>query len=142
MLARAGTRGPKLTLTVPTITSPTIPSAAPKSPFPASGTFSSSPLPLSPSSLASPTARNTLLNSRSFSSSLHPSSPVVIAAAPAKKGSGGGILKKAGCACTRAETGKKISFSREARINVVSPLPADCHGTYVRAGGEGRWMRG
>ena len=131
MIAR--TTRPKLSLTVPTITSPTIPSAAPKSPFPASlNAVVTSPLPLSP---CSPTARNTIINSRrEFSSS--PAPKIVNRGTTGN----GGILKKAGCACTRAEGGKKISFSREARVNVVSPMPADYHGSYRRMDkDEVRW---
>ncbi|KAI4137326.1 MAG: hypothetical protein LQ340_008092, partial [Diploschistes diacapsis] len=74
-----------------------------------------------------------MLNSRVLSTtSLHPHTPA--AAPPYLTGArtNGGILKKAGCACTRAEGGKKISFNKETRVTLVSPMPEGYHGMYTR----------
>ena len=115
MLARVAR--PKLTLTVPTVTSPTVTSNAPKSPF---------PIAVSHSPITSPTARNTLYNQRGLSTLSPRPLPVTAQATGAPK--------------KNARTMKKISFNKETRVNLVSPMPADYHGDYRKISKEEeRW---
>lgn len=114
---------PKLSLTVPTVTSPTILSAAPKSPFPIA--LSTSPSVVSPN-----TRLNTEHNARGFASL---SSAVV----PQGRSSGKGCMKKR----TGSTGAKHISFSKETRVNLISPMPSDYHGTYRKMSkDEVKWI--
>ncbi|MCJ1257243.1 hypothetical protein MMC24_005068 [Lignoscripta atroalba] len=119
MLARAAK--PKLSLAVPTLTAS---HGAPKSPF---------PLPVSPSPISSPTARNTVLNQRGFSTFQPPSFSY------ANSSNTKSILKNT--QSTRAGT-KRIHFKEEPTVTCITPVPEDYHGTYIKMSrDEKRWGR-
>ncbi|MCJ1480045.1 hypothetical protein MMC06_000199 [Schaereria dolodes] len=121
MLARAAK--PKLSLAVPAATTTT--HGAPKSPF---------PLPTSPSAINSPTARNTILNQRGFSTYQQPTFSY------AKPSDTKSILKKAHS--INSARSKKIQFKDEPTITCLTPLPEDYYGTYVKMSrDEKQWGR-
>ncbi|MCJ1437561.1 hypothetical protein MMC27_006948 [Xylographa pallens] len=113
---------PKLSLAVPTVAAS---HGAPKSPF---------PLPISPSPISSPTARNTALNQRGFSTMQQPTF------AYAQSSNTKSILKRER---TNSNTGtKKIQFTETPTINPVSPMPPGYHGEYIKMSrDERRWGR-
>lgn len=113
---------PKLSLAVPAAAAG---HGAPKSPF---------PLPVSPSPINTPTARNTLLNQRGFSTYQQPTF------AYAQLSNTKSILKKNQLSITTGS--KRIQFKDSPTVTCVSPMPPGYHGDYVKMSREDRrWMR-
>jgi hypothetical protein len=117
---------PKLSLAVPSMS---IAHSAPKSPF---------PIPISPSPINTPTARNTVLNQRGFST-FQPPTFAYQQSANTKS-----ILKRdASTAAAAATQRKKIQFHDIPTVNCVSPMPDGYHGEYVKMSrDERRWGTG
>ncbi|MCJ1479022.1 hypothetical protein MMC13_007706 [Lambiella insularis] len=112
---------PKLSLAVPTAAAS---HGAPRSPF---------PLPISPSPINSPTARNTALNQRGYSTMQTPTF------AYKQNTDTKSILKRER---TNSNSGKKIQFNETPKVVCVSPMPPGYHGEYVKmARDERRWGR-
>jgi len=108
---------PKLSLAVPTASKPCVPQLI----IPVAASV---PRPLCTSSTVSPmtpTARNTLFNQRAASTLQVPSFE---RGTPAKKNS------------------KRVTFSdAPARVELISPLPRDYYGDYIKTREERRWNR-
>jgi len=126
MLARAAK--PKLSLAVPSMTSSAATHCGPKSPI-----FAHSPNPIN-----TPTARNTLLNQRGYSTYQAPTYSAYKQPSAAKS-----ILKRGDSGSSSASSGsKKIAFNDVPMIQCVSPMPEDYHGDYVKMSREERrWSR-
>jgi len=123
MLARAAK--PKLSLAVPSMTSSVATHSVPKSPI-----FAHSPNPIN-----TPTARNTLLNQRGYSTYQAPTYAAYKQPSNAKS-----ILKRD--SGSSASSSKKIAFNDVPMIQCVSPMPEDYHGDYVKMSREERrWSR-
>ncbi|KGM91563.1 uncharacterized protein PADG_12338 [Paracoccidioides brasiliensis Pb18] len=93
--------------------------------------------PLSPSPL-SPTARNTKLNQRGFSSMSQ--QPTLAYANPT---SSRGILKKSNSSSCSGASSKRIQFNVEPTVHCVTPIENtdDYYGGYVKmTRDERRWM--
>ncbi|MCJ1269290.1 hypothetical protein MMC22_009181 [Lobaria immixta] len=121
MLAR--TARPKLALALPTASTT---SHALRSPLPST--------PVSPSPM-SPTARNTRLNQRGFST-LQPPTFAYALSSDTKS-----ILKKG--QTPHSSAGKKLQFQEELAVRCITPVPDDYHGTYVKmTRDERRWGKG
>lgn len=118
---------PKLSLAVPSTSH--IAASGPKSPF---------PLPVSPSPINSPTARNTLLNQRGYSTF---QAPTYAYAQPSNTTAKKSILKKnVPTTVVTTSNGKRIQFNDAPSIKCVSPMPADYHGEYIKMSrDEKRW---
>ena len=113
---------PKLSLTVPGTAST---HGAPKSPF---------PLPISPSPISSPTARNTALNQRGFSTLQPPTFNYP------QSGDTKSILKKDQSNNNNSAGDKHIQFKESPIVTCVSPMPPGYHGEYKQIGrDERRW---
>lgn len=122
MLARAAK--PKLSLALPTATTSVRPAL--KSPLPRT--------PISPAPM-SPTARNTRLNQRGFSTLQQPT--FAYAQSPSMKS----ILKK-GTVASSTSSIKKLQFRDDPAIHCITPVPEDYHGTYIKmTRDERRWGR-
>ena len=116
------TARPKLSLAVPTSA---VAHGAPKSPF---------PLPVSPSPINTPTARNTALNQRGFSTFQQPTFSY------SQPSGTKGILKKDQSNGT--STSKKIQFKEAPTVTCVSPMPPGYHGEYIKMSRDDRrWGR-
>lgn len=83
----------------------------------------------------SPTARNTRLNQRGFST-LQPPTFAYSQSSDTK-----GILKKGQTGSSAI--GKKLQFREEPSVRCITPVPEDYHGTYVKmTRDERRWGKG
>lgn len=121
MIAR--TARPKLALSLPMAT---VPARTLKSPLPCT--------PVSPSPV-SPTARNTRLNQRGFSTFQPPTF------AYAQSSNTKSILKKGQTESSTAN--KTLQFQEEPAVRCITPVPEDYHGTYIKMSrDERRWGRG
>jgi len=122
------TAKPKLSLAVPSAGKPAL---SLKSPMPRT--------PISPSPI-SPTARNTRMNARGYSTL---QAPTYMYAQPTTTK---GILKKGASGGGGGGQGggsKKLSFRDEPSVYCVTPVPEDYHGTYMKMSrDERRWGRG
>ncbi|MCJ1409532.1 hypothetical protein MMC19_003613 [Ptychographa xylographoides] len=117
------TAKPKLSLAMPSMAAA---HSAPRSPF---------PIPVSPSPINSPTARNTAMNQRGFCTAQQPTF------AYAQSSSTKSILKRER---TNSNSGsKKIQFKENPTITCVSPMPPGYHGEYIKmTRDERRWGAG
>lgn len=113
---------PKLSLAVPTLAAT---HGAPKSPF---------PLAVSPSPINSPTARNTALNLRGYSTMQQPTYAYV------QSSNTKSILKRDHP--SSINTSKKIQFKDVPTVTCVTPMPPGYHGEYIKmTRDERRWGR-
>lgn len=114
------TAKPKLSLAVPAVTVNV--AAAPRSPLVSAVT------PISQA------ARNAVLNQRGASTLQVPTF------AYANSSSSKSILKRD--ASSKAAGAKSLRFNEETSVKCVSPLPAECHGGYVKMSkDERRWKK-
>ncbi|MCJ1352489.1 MAG: hypothetical protein MMC33_002473 [Icmadophila ericetorum] len=113
---------PKLSLALPGTAAT---HGAPKSPF---------PLAISPSPINTPTARNTALNQRGFST-FQPATFAYQQSADTKS-----ILKKH--QTSGSNTTKRIQFKETPTVTCFSPMPLGYHGEYIKmTRDERRWGR-
>lgn len=131
MLSRAGVAKPKLSLSISTAAQQSArPTLSLKSPIVPRTPISPSPV--------SPTARNTRMNLKGYSTFQQPSY------AYSNSSSSKSILKKGSGSSTSSRSSKKLKIDAEPIVYCVSPIDAgeEYYGGYVKMSrDERRWMK-